>query len=194
MKNSNNFFWTIKFRYIFLAMIVIVACLAINLLDKNFFKNLTSSIRNTLQSTKPTEELFDDTGGVKLVSVLFGENSCIVSTMPLDYDLKLSQYSKLENNNGIILVKQASGVLYAPTDGEIKIKRLENGLNELTIKHSSNFATVFTGDFNVGVKEGQFVEKNYPIALLVGDLEFYLKLNDDIIESFDFNEESLWQN
>lgn len=194
MKIFQNFFCIIKYKYIFLSSVIVFCFLCLNLFNNQFLDHLAQGIKYTLQSTKPTEELFDDTGEVKLVSVLFGEESCVVSTMPLDYDLKLSQYSNIENFNGIIFVKEASGILYAPTFGKIKIKNLENGLNELTIHHFGNFSSIFTGNFNLGVFDGQIVDKNYPLALLTGDIEFYLELDGEIIDVYEFNGESLWQN
>ena len=191
MKTFKNIFAVLKLKNIFALIVVVIICFSINLLDKNFWNNIMESIKTTLESTKPTEQLFDDTGGVKLVSILFNENSCLVSTTPIDYDLKFDNYDNIVNDNGIITIVGASGLLYAPYYGEISVNKLVDNLTQITIKHSNNLETIFSGVFGLGIKSGEVVEKGQPIALMLSDMQFYIKQNQTIVDNYDKSENEL---
>ncbi len=191
MKTFKNIFAVLKLKNIFALIVVVIVCFSINLLDKNFWNNIMESIKTTLESTKPTEQLFDDTGGVKLVSILFNENSCLVSTTPIDYDLKFDNYDNIVNDNGIITIVGASGLLYAPYYGEISVNKLVDNLTQIIIKHSNNLETIFSGVFGLGIKSGEVVEKGQPIALMLSDMQFYIKQNQTIVDNYDKSENEL---
>ena len=192
MKSFRNIFATIKLKNIFFVIIIGICCLTINVIDRSFWDNLVESIKTTLESAKPTEELFDDTSGVKLVSVLFKENSCLVSTEPIDYDLQLTDYENFINDSGIITVIGAKGILYAPFKGEIEITELVDNFTQITIKHSEDLCTVFSGKFGLGIKNGDNVRKGQPLALMLSDMQFYLKQGDEIIDNFNSSGDEKW--
>ena len=192
MKRFRNVITTLKLKNIFFVIIVAICCLAVNLIDRSFWDDLVQSIKTTLESAKPTEELFDDTSGVKLVSVLFKENSCLVSTAPIDYDLQLTDYENFVNDDGFITIIGAKGILYAPYKGEIEITELVDNLTQITIKHSDDLCTVFSGKFGLGIKNGDIVKKGQPLALMLSDMQFYIKQGDDIVDNFDSSGEVLW--
>ena len=192
MKRFRNFITTLKLKNIFFVIIVAICCLTVNLIDRSFWDNLVESIKTTLESAKPTEELFDDTSGVKLVSVLFKENSCLVSTEPIDYDLQLTDYENFINDSGIITVIGAKGILYAPFKGEIEITELVDNFTQITIKHSEDLCTVFSGKFGLGIKNGDNVRKGQPLALMLSDMQFYLKQGDEIIDNFNSSGDEKW--
>ena len=193
MKKLKNIITAINFKYLSILFVIGITISTICLFDKNFVPNLVDSIKNTLQSTKPTEELFDDTSGVKLVSVLFGENSCIVTTTPLDYDLNLNNYKNFTNSNGYITVIGLNEILYAPYGGIIKLEELCDGLTQITLYHNDNFRTIFSGNFGVGIKDGDLIQKGQPMAFVNGDMQFYLEMDGDIINIFENSGEMLWK-
>lgn len=194
MKRLKNFICSIKIKYIMLSVFVLLCASVVTIVDKNFWNTLVDSVKTSLESTKPTEELFDDTGRVKFISVLFDKNSCLVSTQPLDYQLTFNDYSGVVNDDGCITIVGASGILYSPLDGKISIKKLSDGITEVKIEHTSTLASVFSGQIGIGVNDGERIEKGQPLALLLGDLQFFLTQGDEIIDSIDFSEgEILWK-
>ncbi len=193
MKKFVNIITYIKLKYVFYILTIAVCILSVGLIDKSFWSNLSDSIKTTLESTKPTEELFDDTSGVKLINVLFGENSCLVSTTPIDYDLKFAYYDNIVNNDGIMTVVGASGILYSPYAGTVDINHFTDGNCELIIDHGNNLHSVFSGQLGIGVKVGDYVQKGQPIALLLGDIQYYLKQGSDIIDNIESSGDAIWQ-
>ena len=191
MKKFANIITYIKLKHILIVLSILICGLTLGLIDRGFWNNLTDSIKTTLESTKPTEELFDDTSGVKLINVLFGDNSCLVSTTPIDYDLQFSNYDNFINNNGVVTIIGANGILYAPYGGEITVNNLVDNVTEITINHGNNLYTIFSGKFGLGVKTGDFVLKGQPLALILGDTSFYIKQGTQIIDNFINSEESL---
>lgn len=191
MKSFKNIIAVLKLKYIFVALVIVICCMSINLIDRTFWNNLVESVRTTLESTKPTEELFDDTGGVKLISVLFKEDSCLVSTTPIDYDLQISNFDNFVNEQGCITIIGASGILYAPYQGEIKIDNLVDNITQITIIHSNNLSTVFSGEFGLGIKDGQKVQKGQPLAIMLSDMQFYIIQGDEILNNYDSSGEEL---
>lgn len=194
MNKLKNIICTFKIKYFILTCLILIVALSISFINKNFWNTLLDSIKTTLESAKPTEELFDDTGRVKYVSVLFDKNSCLVSIQPVDYELSFYNYDNFFNDNGCITILGASGVLYAPYDGTIHIKNLTDGVVELEIEHNSQFKSFFAGQFGLGVKNNDYVKKGQAIAILLGDLQFFMSQDDEIIDSIDFsNGELLWK-
>lgn len=194
MKKLKNIICLIKFKYIFFAVLAVTIISSFTIIDRDFWSNFANSIRTTLESTKPTEELFEDAGRVKLINVLFNHNTCLVSTEPFDYNLKLSNYDNILNNDGCITVINASGILNAPYFGKVSVKHLADGLTEIKITHNSNFCTIFSGKLGLGVNDEEYVQKGQPIALLLGDLQFFISQNDEIVNNIDFSKgEILWK-
>ena len=193
MKKIRNIITTINFKTLSIFLIIAISLSSVCIIDKKFMSNLVDSIKNTLQSTKPTEELFDDTSEVKLVSVLFGENSCIVTTTPLDYDLNLKNYQNFINNNGYITVLGVNDILYAPYSGIIKIDNLSDGIIQITLCHNEKFRTIFSGNFGMGIMSGELIKKGQPLAFINGDMQFYIEMNGEILDIFDNSGELLWK-
>jgi len=194
MKKIKNIICSIKFRYVVLSVFVLLCVSSVSIIDKNFWGTLLDSIKTTLESTKPTEELFDDTGRVKYVSVLFDKNSCLVSAQPFDYELSFKNYDNFINNDGCITIIGCSGVLYAPSSGKVHINVLTDGVTEIQVEHNSQFVSVFAGQLGLGVKDDDFVQKGQPLAILLGDLQFFVSQNGEILDTIDFfNGETLWK-
>ncbi len=194
MKIIKNIICSIKFKYILLSVFVLICASSISFIDKNFWNTLLDSVKTTLESTKPTEELFDDTGRVKYISVLFDKNSCLVSAQPFDYELRFQNYDNFINNDGCITIVGASGILYAPSSGKVHINALTDGVTEIKIEHNSQFMSVFAGQIGLGVNNDVFVQKGQPLAILLGDLQFFVLQNGEILDSIDFsNGEMLWK-
>lgn len=194
MKRIKNIICSIKFRYILISLIVLMCAMSISFIDRNFWNTLLNSVKTTLESTKPTEELFDDTGKVKYISVLFDKNNCLVSAQPFDYELCFKNYNNFINNDGCITIVGASGILYAPASGKVRICALTDGVAEIKIEHTSQFVSVFAGQIGLGVKDDVFVQKGQPLAILFGDLQFFVSQNGEILDSLDFsNGEILWK-
>lgn len=194
MKRLKNIICSIRFRYIVLSVAILFCVSAVSVFDKNFWNTLVESIKTSLASTKPTEELFDDTGRVKFISVLFDKNSCLVSTQPLDYELCFADYNGVVNDDGCITIVGASGILYAPLSGEVTVTNLADNITEIQITHNSEMTSVFSGHIGIGVNDGDTIAKGQPIALLLGDLQFFITQAGEIVDTIDFSEgEILWK-
>lgn len=172
------------FFYSIFTISCIVFLFSLNLLNFSFSKDFLNSLKNTIQTLKPTEELFDDNGGVRLVSILFPITSTQVNSQILNFKFKIDSYDNAVSNDGVITLNNPSGLLYANESGYIQIESLNNEYDELKIKHNLGTESVYSGKFIFGVKDGQYVEKGEPLAVVLSPkLEFYITNNGEIIST-----------
>lgn len=172
------------FFYSIFTLSCIVFLFSLNLLNFSFSKDFLNSLKNTIQTLKPTEELFDDNGGVRLVSILFPITSTQVNSQILNFKFKIDSYDNAVSNDGVITLNNPSGLLYANESGYIQIESLNNEYDELKIKHNLGTESVYSGKFIFGVKDGQYVEKGEPLAVVLSPkLEFYITNNGEIIST-----------
>ena len=178
-----------------IVMAILVLIFGINITKIDFVEKLMLSLKISIESSKPTEELFDDTGKVKLINVLFPEQYKQVSSAFLNIELKLDEYASITSNDGVLTLVKPNGLLYAPESGVVSVKNLSDGVSEIALCHNAGFSSFFSGHIGAGIRNGQYVQKGMPIALLCGDnIEFFITGNDEIITSLAFHEgELLWR-
>lgn len=180
------------FFYTIFTLSFIVSLFCLNLLNLPFSRDFLKSLKTTIQTLKPTEELFDDNGGVRLVSILFPITSTQVSNQILNFKFKIDSYDDAISNDGIITLNNPSGILYANENGCIHIEYLNQECDELRIAHTLGTESVYSGKFIFGVKDGQYVEKGEPLAVVLSPkLEFYIMNNGEIISTLIINQGEL---
>ncbi len=187
INNKKNIFFYSIFT---ISCIVFLFCL--NLLNLPFSKIFLNSLKKTIQTLKPTEELFDDNGGVRLVSILFPITSTQVSNQILNFKFKIDYYDSALSNDGVIQLNNPSGLIYANESGYIHLEYLNQECDELKIVHNLGTESVYSGKFIFGVKDGQYVEKGEPLAVVLSPiLEFYITNNGEIISTLVINQGEL---
>lgn len=189
-ENKRDYFF--YFSLIF-SCFIFLFCLEISSLKIS--KDFLQSLKQTIQTVKPTEELFDDNGGVKLVSILFPVSSQEVNSQILNFKFKVEQYDTALNNDGIITLFNPSGLIYATESGCVTITELSDEVDELKIEHALGIETVYSGKFIFGVKDNEFVQKGQPLAVILSPkLEFFITHNDEILQNISLVQgELVWQ-
>ena len=160
----------------------LIILFSLNISSHQISRDFLQSIKETVETVKPTEELFDDSGGVKLVSILFPITTREVSNQLLNFKFKLDGYDNYSSNGGLITFYNPSGIIYASESGNVKITEVDDDCDELKIIHALNTETIYSGKFIFGVKDGQYIEKGAPLAVVLSPkLEFCITNNGEII-------------
>jgi len=185
-----------NFIFHFITYFVLIIMFCLSFVSVPFAKNFIHSLQKTIETIKPTEELFNDSGAVKLVSVLFPMSSIEVSSQIANFSLNIDDYENCKNDNGVLTFENANGLIYAGESGVVHIKEIDDENDELVIQHGMGIESVFCGKFNLGVSDGQYVSKGEPLCMIAGeDLQFYISFNNLIFTDLEYvNGEFVWKN